>query len=235
MSTLPKNYKHLFFDLDRTLWDFETNSHLTLTQLYHDHNLSDLGIASCEQFITTYKEINLECWDQYQRGKMTKEVLRNERFRRTLACYSTRHEELAEQLANLYISRSPAQKALLPNARETLDYLSGKYELHIITNGFDEVQHLKIASSGLEGYFKNIITSETAGCQKPDPAVFEFALKCSQARARECLMIGDDLVADIKGAQMASIDQVLFNPAGLQHSEKPTYEISNLQKLQTIL
>jgi putative hydrolase of the HAD superfamily len=217
-------YKHLFFDLDRTLWDFETNSRQTLIEMYEEFELGKHLSVSSEQFIKSYKQHNEELWNEYRVGKIDKDYLRSARFLRTIEEFGTSSNELAEQMGFFYVSKSPEKTGLFPNTIEMLDELSKYATLHIITNGFDEVQHIKLKQSGLTPYFDHIVTSEHAGVKKPDPAIFEFALVNSGATTNESLMIGDDLPVDLLGAKHVGIDQAYFNPTKKPHQEDVTFE-----------
>jgi len=230
-----KNYKHLFFDLDRTLWDFNKNSSLALREIYIDFKLERSGIADPIEFIETYQKINEELWDLYRKGLLNKRKLRSLRFTRTLEAFNIDDEYLGDQLGTAYIERSPHKTALLPNTNEVLHYLSENYTLHIITNGFEEVQHIKLDKSGLSSFFDQVITSEQVGSRKPDPSIFLFAMEKASARVNDSLMIGDDLGADILGARSVGMDQVYFNPRCHSHTEQLTYEIVDLIELKKIL
>ena len=188
-----------------------------------------------EEFVETYQKINEELWALYRRGLLNKRKLRTVRFTKTLEAFNVDDEYLGDQLGTAYIEISPHKTALLPNAIDVLDYLSEKYHLHIITNGFEEVQHVKLEKSGLSPYFDKVITSEQVGARKPDPAVFHYALKISKARAFNSLMIGDDLGADIIGAREVGIDQVYFNPKKIEHTEELNFEMEDLIELKQIL
>ena len=228
-------FKHLFFDLDRTLWDFETNSHETLLELHSRHGLAARGVGDAEHFITEYKRINELCWADYRVGKVTKAELRGMRFRKTLQFFNIDDDQLAEDFGNEYIALCPLKSKVFPNTYETLDYLAPKYQLHIITNGFEEVQHIKLREAKLTDYFDVLVVSEQVGEKKPHPAVFEFAMNQAKTNAAESLMIGDDLPVDILGAQNIGMEGVYFNPHELPHDEEPAYEIQDLIQLTEFL
>jgi putative hydrolase of the HAD superfamily len=230
-----KSYKHIFFDLDHTLWDFERNSRETLEELFEIYSLKQYGINAFEDFLTIYKQVNDEKWDLYRKGLLTKATLRATRFYDTLLRFEVDHPELAAEIDHEYISRSPHKTNLFPHAIEVLGYLSEKYQLHIITNGFSEVQDIKITKSGLQPFFTHRITSETVGVNKPDPVIFRHALKLAGAKRTESIMIGDNLDVDIIGARRVGLDQVYFNPDKKAHGEKVTFEILNLSELKSFL
>ena len=227
-------YKHIFFDLDRTLWDFDRNSALALTEVLQQHNLHKI-IVSFEEFIEIYHGINVLLWDDYRKGKITKEHLRSHRFYLSLKEIGITDRGLADRIGDDYLRISPAKTILVPHAIEILDYLSGQYRMHILTNGFHATQTTKISNSGIRVYFDNLITSETVGHHKPSQDIFQYALKLIGTSSKECLMIGDDLVVDIMGARDSGIDQVYFNPERIPHREKISYEISSLEELKDIL
>lgn len=230
-----KAYKHIFFDLDRTLWDLERNSRETLAELYEKHKLAEQGVDSFTTFHERYLEINENLWNHYLRGDLAKETLRVKRFHDTLKEYGIKNRHLAGVLADDYISKSPHKTHVLPYTHETLAYLEKKYTLHIITNGFEEVQHIKIEKSGIRNYFKHVVTSEEAGAQKPALEIFEYSLKLAKAVHYESIMIGDTIETDMEGARNSGIDHVYFNPSGKAHGHRFTHEISSLKQLTDIL
>lgn len=230
------SYRHLFFDLDRTLWDFESNSTEALVELAREHELERRGIASIDDFLKNYHRINDELWLAYRTGRIRKEELRSERFHRALLDFGVNDPALAHAFGEEYIRRAPFKTNLVQDTIVVLDYLKGKdYRMHIITNGFEEVQHIKIRNCGLEPYFQEVITSERAGYLKPDKRIFEFALSNTGATAAESLMIGDSLDADVVGAREAGWHQVFFNPDQEEHSEKIHKEIRSLRELLDFL
>ena len=229
-----KQYKHLFFDLDRTLWDFEKNSIITLRSIFDKRKLDKI-FPDFNIFVSTYEAHNERLWDLYKLRKIRKDELRNERFLLTLKDFGIDDPKLAEQIGDDYVELSPMQTVLFPNTIEVLDYLSTKYKMHIITNGFVEVQYKKLKNCGLEKYFERVTTSEEAKSSKPKPEIFQVALKSVNAKKTESLMIGDDLENDILGAKKFGIDQVFFNPDSEKHSETISFEIKNLNELTTFL
>ncbi len=229
------SYKHVFFDLDRTLWDFDTNSHTALSVIFSDMNLPRLGIDDFETFVKKYQEINEKLWGYYRIGSMSKSDLRKKRFTLTLKEFGVFDPDLGKRMDSAYLDVSPFQTALMPGTMETLEYLAAKYKLHIITNGFEEVQHVKMKKSGLEPFFDVVLTSERAKARKPDSAVFNLAFKLAQAEAFDSIMIGDDLRTDILGARNIEMDQVYLNPNSIAHQDEVTHEIIGLKELITIL
>ncbi|MBN2668108.1 MAG: YjjG family noncanonical pyrimidine nucleotidase [Bacteroidales bacterium] len=229
-----QKYKHLFFDLDRTLWDFEKNSIEAFRIIFHKRSLSKF-FPDFDQFITTYKMHNEKLWDLYKLGQIKKEELRDRRFLLTLNDFGNNDEALAHEIGDDYIELSPLQTILFPGTIETLEYLRPKYQMYIITNGFVEVQYKKLKNCGLDMYFDRVITSEAAKASKPKPEIFHFALSSANAKKIESLMIGDDLENDILGAKRYGFDQVFFNPDKKSHQENVTFEIESINDLQNIL
>ena len=234
MIDKEKAYKHIYFDLDRTIWDFEKNAQETFKDIYNKYQLDEI-CGSYDNFYSIYAKHNERLWQKYREGKIEKKELSFQRFALTLNDFNIDDEELAKKMAHDYITISPTKKALLPNAIETLDYLKDRYKLYIITNGFNEVQFTKVKNSNLDHYFSEIFTSENMGAQKPNPVIFENALNSVHAEKHESLMIGDDLEVDILGAKNIGLDQIFFNPKQKGHQEKITHEICNLKELTEIL
>lgn len=228
-------YKHIFFDLDRTLWDFDTNSRAALTELYTSFQLAQRGVRSPEVFIGVYETINRALWSRYRNGRMSKKHLRKTRFSKTLEHLGCWDASLGIRLEKAYLDLSPLQTAVEPNALETLEYLHKAYKLHIITNGFEEVQHIKLDKSGLGSFFSHVVTSERASARKPGKEVFEFAFALAGTHSGESLMVGDDLETDMAGARNMKMDRAFYNPAKIEHSEDLTYEISDLAELRNLL
>jgi len=227
--------KHVFFDLDRTLWDFETNAYKTLLELYEEHALRQIGISDVDVFIDIYKIHNERLWELYRNSKVEKDVLRSSRFKLTLQDFGIYDDLLANELGNQYIQKCPLKTHVFPFTFEVLEYLKLKYHLHIITNGFEEVQYVKLEQSKLLHYFKQIVTSEQVGVKKPNPEIFRYALASAFCNPDESIMIGDDLHVDILGAKAMGMHQVYFNPEKIAHQESIDFEISCLSQLQEIL
>lgn len=228
-------YKHIFFDLDQTLWDFETNSREALTELSDKYEFAAKGIKSMPRFLAEYFSINEKMWEYYRKGTIDKNTLRYARFELALKKFGINNKRLAEDIANDYMLIAPQKTNMFPHTMETLNYLKPRYTLHIITNGFQDSQHVKIRNCGIQHYFNQIITSERAGFRKPDIRIFQYSLSVANACAENSIMIGDSLEADIIGARDAEIHQVYFNPSGKPHTEKITYEIKSLNELITLL
>lgn len=228
-------YHHLFFDLDHTLWDFETNADETLRELFETHDFARYGSFTVEQLVRVYSDVNTALWRLYQSNKITQQQLRAVRFVRTLTRLGVPEAEIPAGISAEFTDILPRKSAVFPHTHELLAYLKPKYQLHLITNGFNDIQATKLASSNLTDYFQEIITSEHSGFLKPDPRMFQHALERTAAKADESLMIGDNLECDVLGAYNAGIDQVYFNPGKRRHGIQTTYEISSLNELYDLL
>jgi putative hydrolase of the HAD superfamily len=228
-------YTQIFFDLDHTLWDFEKCSAETLQELYYKYDLGEEGNIGPEEFVHIFHQVNAELWDKYNHHLIDKAYIRENRFkdvfrRLGMPAYA-RHQEVGDE----YLANCPRKPYLIPHTLELLDYLAGKYPLHIITNGFHDVQHIKMSSSGILGYFKTVVTSECSGHRKPDPRMFDYALKQAGCLPAQAMMIGDNAETDVQGASDFGIDAVFYNPDALFHKAKPKYEIKSLKALMSIL
>jgi putative hydrolase of the HAD superfamily len=231
-----KKYQHIFFDLDHTLWDFERNSEETISELFHELKMAERGVVSARNLYLSFERANREAWDLYHLNKIDKEELRISRFSRTLAENGiTDHPELAEMMAQFYLSVCPTKPHLFDGSIEILDHLVSKYPLYLISNGFAETTDMKVQASEITKYFKTVITPTHSGFKKPEKEMFLFALSKANCKPEQAIMIGDDLQADILGAQNAGIDQVFFNPNKKTHELNVTFEISKLEELKSIL
>lgn len=232
---MAKKYKHLLFDLDKTIWDFESNSESTIREIYALLDLKAKGIEDFEEFHRVYEVHNLKLWELYRRDEIKKQDLMVKRFADALTYFGVDEPETAQKFSTRYLEILPSRTGVFPGTHEALEYLQGKYLLHIITNGFSEVQFTKLQNAGLRKYFSHIIISEDAGAKKPDKAMFDYALSTIGAKADECLMIGDDMEVDLLGARHAGMDQVFFNPMCIEHEEEFTFEIFGMEELVGIL
>lgn len=226
---------HLFFDLDNTLWDFDLNSYNVLQQLYTDFNLDKKLSTGFESFHTYYKKKNDELWHLYYNQKIQKSELRYQRFHDTFLNFGLNDLELSKYLSEEYVRISPYSKALKPGAEETLKKLASKNTLHIITNGFKEVQNIKIDNCGLRNYFKEIIISEEHGLTKPHVDIFRLAEKKANTIKEECVMIGDNWVSDIEGALGAGWKAVFYEMnEQLLYTHKDLKHIKHLRELTSL-
>ena len=232
-------YRHLFFDLDHTLWDFEANSRQTLEELYSAFGLKDRGVHDFDLFHKNYLVHNDKLWDRYRNGYIKVDELRWKRMWLALLDFRIADEPLAREMGMRFLDLLPTRKLLFPHSIEILNYLREKqYQLHLITNGFEKTQHGKLKSSGLDGYFTEVITSEGSNSLKPHKEIFEYAFRKTGALPSESIMIGDTIDVDILGALNAGIDQVHVNHLNkdleLVNGQKPTYTVFSLRELETI-
>lgn len=225
-----KNIKHIFFDLDHTLWDFEKNSREALFELFVRDNVEKHINVSFSDFLKVYEEVNHELWRLYGLKQTTKEELRVKRFSKSFEHFSFHNTELATQWADDYLTLSPYKTNLIEGALDVLNYLNGKYHLHLITNGFKEVQHIKLVESKIKPFFNQIIISEEHGVSKPHLQLFEIAEQLSGALKTELVMIGDNYEADIKGALNAGWQAIYLTKKSIDN----THCIKSLFELKTL-
>ncbi len=231
-----KNYQHLFFDLDHTLWDFEQNAHDCLIEIYDHFNLAAIGVEEVTDFCAKFSKVNHHYWALLEQKIITADELRRGRFKTTFANLGIEVEEAFGLAMNdFFLKALPHKKALIEGAIEVLDYLKPKYPLHILSNGHEALQMKKMESSGIAHYFEEIITFDKAKALKPDKAIFDYALQCTNASLSSSLMIGDNYEADIKGAMNAALDTVFYNPAQQKTREKPTFDIVELVEIKRFL
>jgi putative hydrolase of the HAD superfamily len=228
-------YSHIFFDLDHTLWDFDANNLITFDEILSKHKLYHQGIQDVSTFMKAYSHHNKALWDQYKNGEIEKSFLSYSRFHLTLKEFGIDNLALSKAMAQDYIVISPTKTILREGAIEVLAYLKPLYFLGLITNGFDEIQYIKIREAGLEPFFQMVVTSEQAGSKKPDPGIFRFALQQIAANASTSLYVGDEPETDVVGARNAGIDQVLVTFGKGFHNEGATYTISSLIELKSFL
>ena len=232
---MKKTYKHIFFDLDHTLWDFERNAEETKMELFDSLNLVSYGIPSYEAFRSKYVGINTGLWALYREDKIEKDELNFKRFYLTLLEFGVDNPKLGADMASGFLEGITSKTYLFPFAEEILEYLYPRYPLYIITNGFEEVQYGKLKNSGLDRYFSQVITSEAAQSKKPAAEIFLYALDKVGAKAEDSLMIGDDLEVDVGGARNCGIDQLFVNHNGVKHKEEVTLEVENLSEIMDLL
>lgn len=227
--------KHLFFDLDHTIWDFDRNAEETLHELYFRYSFHDIfNLPTSERFIATYTENNHRLWNLYHHGKIDKPTLRKLRFADTFTQLGVNPELFPLAFEEEYLEICPTKTNLFPNAHETLAYLKDRYTLHLISNGFKEACEKKLQHSKLAPYFETIVISEIIGINKPDIRIFEHALNNGGANKTEAVMIGDNLDADVRGAQNAGLEAIFFNPLELEKPEDVNYMIKDLKELQQL-
>lgn len=229
-------YKDLFFDLDHTLWDFESNSKETLWDLYQKYELAANGIKDFHIFYATYSEHNHRLWDRYTKGFIKQEELRWKRIYLSLLDFKIADESLSKSMSVEYLEILPHKKNVFPYTYEILEYLKSRhYKMHLITNGFESVQFNKIKNANLTHFFTEVITSEASGSLKPNKEIFEYALKAANAEVQTSIMIGDNEAADIQGAINANMDSIFVNHLKIQPTVPATHTITHLKELESIL
>lgn len=233
-SNYLKHYKHIFFDLDHTLWDFDKNSREVLGELYESHDLKSFNFSK-DDFYKTFITVNHQLWQMHHRAQIDKVRLRNNRFNLIFEQLGAEAGDVSSKISGDYLRLCPAKCNVFPHTFTVLNYLKEKYILHIITNGYEDVQFIKLKSSRLNDYFIEIITPDGSGSQKPHKEIFEYALQKIKAACTECIMIGDNLETDIIGAKNIAMDQIFFNPENIFHNENVTHEINCLSQLMKIL
>ncbi len=231
---MPK-YKHLFFDLDHTLWDFDANANETLSEIYVEFELDKTISAPFEEFYRKYIYHNEILWDSYHKGQITADELKWKRMWRTLLDFKIGNEQLSRDMAVKFLEILPTKRNLFPHTIEILDYLAEKkYALHLITNGFEKTQWSKLNNSGLGHYFTHVITSETSNSLKPKKEIFDYAMNKAGASLRESIMIGDNIEVDIQGAINAGMDSIFVNHINATTAINPTYTVYHLKELEEI-
>ncbi len=223
--------KHVLFDLDNTLWDFSGNSKRILAHIFSELQLAEKGVPDFEAFYAQYMFRNTYLWEQYALGNVTRDEVRHNRFFITFDDFGIQHYALAAQAADYYIHHTRRQTDLLPHTRDVLTYLSAKYRLHIITNGFDEVQFFKLENTGIRSYFETVTTAESAQSLKPNVGIFEYALRAIPASPEHCVYIGDSADADGHGSTKVGMQFIWFNA-----ERKPnTYGFKEVHDLNELL
>ena len=222
--------KHVFFDLDRTLWDFDSNSKNALLEIFEELNLNKI-FQTFDRFYNAYVAQNARLWSLYVDGELSKEILRYERFNATLKQFNVDNIEMAKKMGVMYVTISPLQKKLFPGTIACLEELKSiGFQLHIITNGFEEVQYIKLENCGLDVFFDVVVCSESVGKNKPAREIFQYALQEVGCRAENALMIGDDFRADISGALNSGMKAIHFDPSGVSKESYP-HTCQNLSEL----
>jgi putative hydrolase of the HAD superfamily len=229
-------YTHLFYDLDHTLWDFDKNSEEAMKDGFEQLGLNTFLGVDFDTFHPQYKEVNQVYWKRFRDGHVSREDLRWKRMQATFLTFKKYDEKLVMDLSDLYLEILPTKTHLFPHAKEILDYCQAKkYQMHLITNGFEGTQKRKLANTNLTNYFGEMISSERAMKSKPHAEIFNMAMNLTDAKAEQSIMIGDHFDVDIVGAQNVGMDQIYFNPNKRLQDGKATYEISCLSELFEIL
>jgi putative hydrolase of the HAD superfamily len=230
--------KHLFFDLDRTIWDYEFNCNEVLHDLFSNYVENKLiNEFSVKDFIKVFHKENTSLWALFTENKIDKNYLRKNRFYKTLLSLNIDNQELADLLEEQYLSTTPYKKKLMPNVIPVLESLYSKFDLHIITNGFEDVQNFKLKNCEIHHYFKKIITSDGANARKPNREIFDWALQEAGASMQESIMIGDDWEIDIVPAEKLGWKTIFYNVHGedkILHKEN-TVEINSYLEFESAM
>lgn len=232
---MSHQYKNVFFDLDDTLWAFSANARDTFEEMYGKYRYSRF-FTSFEHFYGLYQKRNLELWKEYGQGLVTKEELNRQRFLYPLEQVGRPDAILAQRFSEDFFSVIPTKKKLMPHAREVLEYLSGRYHLYILSNGFQELQCHKMRSAGIEGYFRKVILSDDIGVLKPHAGIFHYALSVTGSLVDDSLMVGDSWENDVAGARGVGMHQAFLDVCGQTDLPfEPTYHIHDLKELLSFL
>lgn len=230
------SYQHIFFDLDHTIWDFDKNSFEAFEKMFHHLKIESILNIRFHAFHQTYLKHNQYYWDLYAKGGINQDDLKWKRMSETLHDYGLSDDHQAKIMSHTYLMYLPQCTNLYPYTREVLEYLTQKkYKLHIISNGFEHTQHLKLKHSKLDSYFKNILTSERCGYIKPDAKIFQLGMNEANTSKEYCVMIGDSPEADLQGAFNAGITSVYMDHHRKETSVPYNHRIHSLKELENIL
>ncbi len=236
VKPITSKYRHIFFDLDHTLWDFDANAKESLCELYDHFSLEARSVSPFGLFYDTYLKHNSVLWERFEKGFITSEELKWKRMWRTLIDFKIGDEKLAKEMSAKFLEILPTKKRVFEYTFEILKYLTEKgYSIHLITNGFEKTQWSKLNNSKLAEYFIHVITSEASNSMKPQKEIFEYALKKTNGRVGESIMIGDNPAADIRGAINAGMDTIFVNHLKAASLPESTYSIVHLKELESIL
>lgn len=211
------NIKHIFFDLDNTLWDYRKNAAIALRKVYKEFRVEEIYGHSFDDFYDYYYEINEQLWESYRKAEINRKELQERRFPMAFENLGIQSPDFAIEFEHRFMEEISSSELMVPGAVEILEYLKPKYKLHIITNGFTETTKDKIKNSSLKGYIETVVTAESAGAPKPNPKAFQTGISESGARVEESIYIGDDWEADIVGATKFGMKAIFFNPLAENH------------------
>lgn len=231
-----QNTTNVFFDLDNTLWDHRKNAKLTLQKLFKNYNCAEKYQLEFEDFHTQYDSINEGLWAGLRDEKIDKAYLRKHRFYDTFLKFNIDDFELSQKFENQFLDDIVEYNELVEGALEILHYLKDKkYILHIITNGFEEVTHRKIDGSGMSEFFKTVTSADSLGIRKPNPKIFDYALKIANTKKEESILIGDDWIADVLGAKNYGMNVIFFDVFKEQPALTEIKRIENLLEIKNYL
>lgn len=226
--------EHIFFDLDHTLWDYETNSKATIAQLLIDYQAHFGRQIHFDELFPIYSKHNFEHWDRYRKNEIDSATLRISRWEATFLDFGIERDDWIDRLSVDFITHCPQKTQLMPDAKRVLEILSKEFPMHLITNGYLDVQKVKIACSGLDQYFQEMTTPETAGVKKPNPKIFLDALEKAKCKPENALYIGDSYAEDVEGGHQVGMKVIYYNP---ESAENPRNfpEIQHLSELLSLL
>lgn len=228
--------QHIFFDLDNTLWDHRRNAYLTIKDLFEKHEITLNYTIDFEEFHGVYHEINEKLWEQIRDGEIDKDYLRKHRFYDTFKRFGVDDEDLSLFFEEHFLDKILNCNHLVESADSILDYLKSKnYTLHIISNGFQEVTERKCILSGIDHYFNTITSADSVGVRKPNPKIFEYSLGLSGAKKEESILIGDDWIADVVGAQNFGMDVIFFDALNENLQQENLKSIKHLLEIKEYL
>ncbi len=228
--------QHIFFDLDNTLWDHRKNAYLTIKDLFEKEEISLKFNIDFEEFHSAYHDINERLWEQIRDGEIDKDYLRKHRFYDTFNRFGVDNLKLSMYFEEHFLDKILNHNHLVEGAEYILEYLKNKnYKLHIISNGFQEVTERKCILSEIDHYFQTITSADSVGVRKPNPEIFEYSLSLANASKNESILIGDDWIADIKGAQNFGIDVIFFDVLKENKSSENLKTIQHLLQIKEYL
>lgn len=228
--------QHIFFDLDNTLWDHRRNAYLTIKNLFEKEEINLKYNVDFEEFHSVYHEINEKLWENIRDGIVDKEYLRKHRFYDTFKYFNVDDEHLSMYFEEHFLDKILNHNELVEGAEYILEYLKARhYTLHIISNGFKEVTERKCILSGIAPYFQTITSADSVGVRKPRPEIFEYPLKLAGAVKEESILIGDDWIADVVGAQNFGIDVIFFDVFKENRQEESLKAIQHLLQIKEYL
>ena len=231
-----KNIRHIFFDLDNTLWDHRKNAILTLNELFQRKEINEKYNLLFDEFHAKYNEINEDLWVKIRDGIIDKDFLRKHRFYDTFLHFDIDDEELADYFEKHFLDEIINYNELIDGTLDILEYLKSKdYQLHVVSNGFHEVTNRKIEKSGLKKYFETVTSAEDAHAMKPDERIFEYSLNVANAKKSESIFIGDDWIADVKGAQNFGMEVIFFDALLENKTEEGLKIVQNLEEIRKYL
>ena len=231
-----KNIRHIFFDLDNTLWDHRKNAILTLNELFQRKEINEKYNLLFDEFHAKYNEINEDLWIKIRDGIIDKDFLRKHRFYDTFLHFDIHDEELTDYFEKHFLDEIINYNELIDGTLEILEYLKSKgYQLHVVSNGFHEVTNRKVEKSGLTKYFETVTSAEDAHAMKPDERIFEYSLNLANAKKSESIFIGDDWIADVKGAQNFGMEVIFFDALLENKTEEGLKIIKNLDEIRNFL